>query len=113
MAPEIIEKRPYTGESVDLFSSAIICFILTTGLPPFRQAEVRNPHYHHIFLENWDRYWSLVRRANIIVSDEFRNFIERMLCYNPDNRMNMDEILQHPWMTAETASHDEAVAFMS
>lgn len=45
MAPEILEKRPYRGDAADLFASAIICFILNTGLPPFRRAEVSNPHY--------------------------------------------------------------------
>jgi serine/threonine protein kinase len=112
MAPEIIEKKPYRGEAADLFSSAIICFILTTGLPPFRRAEVSNPHYQHIFLENWTRYWMILRRSNVEVSAEFKDFIEKMLCYKPESRMSMAEVWEHPWITGPTATYEEAVAFM-
>ena len=35
MAPEIHLNLPYSGEAVDLFASAIILFILYSGIPPF------------------------------------------------------------------------------
>jgi serine/threonine protein kinase len=39
MAPEIIFKRPYNGVMVDLFSSAVILFIMVAGHPPFNRAD--------------------------------------------------------------------------
>ena len=38
MAPEIHLRQPYQGRTVDLFSSAIILFIMVTGGFPFVQA---------------------------------------------------------------------------
>ena len=35
MAPEIYLKIDYNGTSVDLFSTAVILFILKSGAPPF------------------------------------------------------------------------------
>ena len=39
MAPEIFAKLPYNGAQVDLFSSAIILFIMVAGHPPFNRAD--------------------------------------------------------------------------
>jgi serine/threonine protein kinase len=38
-APEINECKPYSGEAVDLFASAIVLFIMVSGTPPFMGAE--------------------------------------------------------------------------
>lgn len=41
MAPEIHEKKTYSGEKVDLFALGIILFILMSKNPPFRVADKR------------------------------------------------------------------------
>lgn len=38
MAPEIHLKKPYKGELVDLFASAIILFTMVSQHPPFNSA---------------------------------------------------------------------------
>jgi serine/threonine protein kinase len=53
MAPEIHEKRPYKGEKVDIFSSAICLFIMITGLPPFNEARVDEFYYKFICKKNY------------------------------------------------------------
>jgi serine/threonine protein kinase len=35
MAPEVIEKRPYRGTSVDIFAAGVILFTMVTGTMPF------------------------------------------------------------------------------
>jgi len=39
MAPEIFAKIPYNGAQVDLFSAAVILFIMLAGHPPFNKAD--------------------------------------------------------------------------
>lgn len=51
MAPEIHMRLPYQGEAVDLFSSAIILFIIYSGSPPFSKADSKDPYYR-IFCAN-------------------------------------------------------------
>ena len=38
MAPEIVEKQPYQGMQVDLFSAGVILYIMRTSSPPFVNA---------------------------------------------------------------------------
>ena len=45
MAPEIHLRLPYTGMAVDLFSSAIILFIMYSGAPPFSKADNKDSYY--------------------------------------------------------------------
>jgi len=42
MAPEIHEKKTYSGEKVDIFALGIILFIMMAQNPPFRVADRRN-----------------------------------------------------------------------
>jgi len=39
MAPEIKEGKPYDGRQVDLFSTAVILFIVVQGIFPFKEAK--------------------------------------------------------------------------
>ena len=35
MAPEMIERKPYNGELIDLFATGVILFCMRTNSPPF------------------------------------------------------------------------------
>jgi serine/threonine protein kinase len=35
MAPEIIEGKPYKGNTTDIFAIGVILFIMVTGVMPF------------------------------------------------------------------------------
>lgn len=35
MAPEVLEKRPYRGTSVDIFSAGVVLFTMMTGGIPY------------------------------------------------------------------------------
>jgi serine/threonine protein kinase len=75
MAPEIIERKDYSGEAVDLFALGIICFILVTGKPPFTRADTSRPHYEMIARQQWDRFWHSHRAISKLCSPEFKDFI--------------------------------------
>lgn len=112
MAPEIHEQKPYDGVKVDLFSAAIICFILTTGRPPFMRAEKTNPHYQQIITRNWTSFWrshEIGCRLNL----SFKNLMEQMFAYEPNQRLTMDAMLEHPWMMLETSTLEEVETWLN
>src|SRR5579875_2928906 len=83
MAPEIIIKQPYNGAMVDLFSSAVILFIMVSGHPPFNRADYTSDQfYNKIYINRPDVFWrshcSNKKGGNAYFSEEFKNLITFM-----------------------------------
>jgi serine/threonine protein kinase len=59
-APEVLERRPYRGEQVDVFSMGVILFIMVTGsLPYLGEADREDPLYSLIKSKQHEKYWNL------------------------------------------------------
>ena len=88
LCPEIIENKLYDS-SVDIWALGVLAFELTTGNAPFynkdRQIQYRN-----------------IRHVNIKypehLSAECVDFISRLLQKRPQDRMKLQEALEHPWI---------------
>lgn len=80
-APEICERRPYSGASVDLFALGVIMFILYSGHPPFANAKSGDAHYNHFINENYDAFWAQHQKSKPkdFFSDDFKDLITQML----------------------------------
>lgn len=102
MAPEIHLNQPYTGEAVDLFASAIVLFILVSGHPPFNAAIAKDPYYKALAKEQFDLFWDAHSKtkpgADNFFSPEFKDLINQMVTLDPDNRLDIDGVYNHPWM---------------
>ena len=104
MAPELIEKRPYRGTSVDIFAAGVVLFIMATGTMPFdRSASTFDILYRYIIEKKYDLFWKAWEETNesrnILVVDQSRNLspafkdlIVRMLSYCYSERPSIDEI---------------------
>ena len=57
MAPEIHLRKPYKGDLVDLFASAIILFTMVSQHPPFNTAQPSDPYYKCIAGNRADLFW--------------------------------------------------------
>lgn len=58
MAPEIILRKPYRGESVDLFATGVILFIMVARHPPFNKADPRDDNFYKKIVANrFDLFW--------------------------------------------------------
>lgn len=60
MAPEIKEGKQYNGTQVDLFSFAVILFIIVQGIFPFKEARTEEYFYNLILTGQHDLYWQKV-----------------------------------------------------
>jgi serine/threonine protein kinase len=106
MAPELIQKQPYQGHSVDLFALGIILFILHSGHPPFNQAHIQDPHYKLLSTNRADLFWKQHQNNKVpgFFSEEFKDLITNMLQYNPNSRPSLADIIGHPWMQGPIAT---------
>lgn len=98
MAPEIRSRRMYRGTAVDVWSAAVVLFILITGLPPFNEAQKGDAWYDDLLDGDLEHFWATqpdeVLRA---MTPGARDLISTMLVA-PDERITITEALQHPWL---------------
>jgi hypothetical protein len=57
MAPEIKEGRTYDGRKADIFSAAVVLFILVRGIFPFKEARKEEFFYNFLVEKNYQDYW--------------------------------------------------------
>jgi carbon catabolite-derepressing protein kinase len=62
-APEVLERRHYSGESVDIFSIGVILFVMVTGaLPYLGKASHADPIYTHLWDKDTEAFWNTWQR---------------------------------------------------
>lgn len=109
MAPEILNKQKYSGNSCDLFASAIILFIMVTQRPPHNKASPTDVNYKYIHGNRLDLFWKKYDRYKLNLSEEFTSLINVMMQPTAAHRLSLAEILSHPWMQGETPTHEEVL----
>jgi serine/threonine protein kinase len=57
MAPEIHQRKEYSGVSVDIFAAGKILFVMVAGYFPFDQAIPSDPKYNLIASNRADEFW--------------------------------------------------------
>lgn len=86
-SPEIVAGKNYHGAPSDIWSCGIILFALLTGHLPFDDENIR-------------KLLMKVQNGKFIMpqnlSSEAKDLISRMLKVNPDDRIKINEIINHP-----------------
>ena len=96
MAPEIKKRQNYDGRKVDIFSTAVILFIIVNGIFPFKEATIQDVYYQLIIQGSLEQYWNKVGVTQ--VSWEFKDLMMKMLSPNGSERPSFEQIREHPWM---------------
>ena len=97
MSPEVFANtEPFDGFAIDLWAAGVILYIMLTGFPPYDQASRTDQRFDLIVngrlvdqLRNWD----------IVLSDEVGDLLQCMLVLDPRDRLNLAEVMGHPWVT--------------
>jgi len=102
----------------DIFALGVIIFIMYTGVQPFDVAKQDDSHYEAICLNRQNVFWAAHEaHFGAPFSPEFKDLMTQMLAYQPYLRLNLVEVLMHPFFkqggaTAPTATKDEIKAEM-
>ena len=95
-APEMLNKRPYTGPPADVWSLGVIVFVLTTGRYPFSDDE-----------QNAKKLKEIIDQGHAVVtfppamSPSLISLIRGILVADPERRFTVSDILEHEWLQAD------------
>ena len=117
MAPEIFDYK-YTYydykinlKKTDIWSSGVVLFILSTGLIPWRSTK-RFDKSFRFYQNNKKEYWKYFKEKSSI-SLENIDLLDKIFEIDPNKRISINEILNHPFCSLENMmSSDEVKQYM-
>ncbi|CDH53197.1 camk camkl gin4 protein kinase [Lichtheimia corymbifera JMRC:FSU:9682] len=87
-SPEIVAGMPYNGAASDIWSCGVILYALLTGHLPFDDDNIR-------------QLLKKVKAGKYVMPDNIsrnaQDLIRRILVVDPNKRLNMKQIMAHPW----------------
>lgn len=94
MAPEVVDSAAgYEGDQVDLWSAAVVLFVMLAGCHPWEEPTLRCGHYD-CFVKSRSHSYAPWNRFEAGVKD----LLLRLLRPRPADRLTLDEALAHPWV---------------
>ena len=77
------------------------------GSPPFEKATPKDPYYKTIKDKNYGSFWKAHsrRRPKDFFNEQFKDLFIRMVAYDPNERLKIEEIASHPWVKNPICSH--------
>ncbi|XP_022739323.1 serine/threonine-protein kinase SAPK2-like isoform X2 [Durio zibethinus] len=94
IAPEVLSRKEYDGKIADVWSCGVTLYVMLVGAYPFEDPEdPRN------FRKTIQRILSVHYSIPdyVRVSKECRHLLSRIFVANPEKRITIPEIKQHPW----------------
>ncbi|CAL8115243.1 unnamed protein product [Orchesella dallaii] len=102
VAPEILAETGY-GLKVDIWALGVIVYVLLCGYPPFVSSTGDQEDLFDMILsgdfEFHHEHWETV-------SSDAKDIISRMIEADSDARLTADEVLQHPWLAANSEERE-------
>ncbi|KAL4151038.1 hypothetical protein PRNP1_010424 [Phytophthora ramorum] len=99
LPPEIVEKKLY-DKSVDVWTLGILMFEFLTGDPPF---ETKNIEEVLNINETYRRITHVDLKFPSYVSAEAQDLLVKILRYDPQQRIPLERVLEHPWVVQHCA----------
>ena len=93
VAPEVL-KQKYYGREVDIWSIGIITYLLLCGCLPFDDEKSEKEIVRQTIEDPVPYYPKLWKK----LSEEAKSFVEGCLKKNPEERMNIKDVLEHEWI---------------
>lgn len=101
VAPEVLKRGGYNGQQADVWSVGVILFVILAGFLPFEEASTA-ALFQKILSASYD--------TPAHFSPSVRHLLSRILVTDPSQRITIEGIKHHPWITGSPFNADEAHA---
>lgn len=91
-SPEMLSGKPYHGITTDLWSSGIVLYSMLVGSLPFDDQEL-HALYEQIKIGKF--------YIPSTLSLEAIDFLKRLLMVDPEKRITLEQVKEHPWFNME------------
>ncbi|URD79920.1 serine threonine-protein kinase [Musa troglodytarum] len=94
IAPEVLSRREYDGKTADVWSCGVTLYVMLVGAYPFE-----DPDDPRNFRKTIGRIVSVQYKIPEYVhtSQDCRQILSRIFVANPEKRITISEIRNHPW----------------
>jgi len=110
-APELVLNAKYSN-MCDVFALGVCLFVMLLARQPFRTASSDDQWYKCIATQNYKQYWkshdsSSKSQHGFVLSQNAKDMLHKLLCYQPRARITIENALKHPWMTQKLFTDKE------
>ncbi len=92
-----------------MFAAGVILFVMLVGGSPFSKALKSDTFYSFIITKQYDKFWKDFekRRGKNFFDPKFKDLFEKMVAYDPNERLSIPQIAQHPWINGDIVDYKE------
>ena len=98
MAPEIYARQPFDGHAVDLWSVAVMLFMMVTGSDAWEVPSRVNNIFTDLTSGQMHRH---LAGPVFGLTPEILDLLGKMMFFDPTDRLSLEQIIQHEWMHGE------------
>ncbi|KAF8632479.1 hypothetical protein AX17_004829 [Amanita inopinata Kibby_2008] len=108
VAPELNTDEPYRAEPVDVWGMGVILFTLLAGNTPWDEPTKRSPEFRRYLTGDIfnDIPWNRIGQTAL-------SLICGMLAIDPEERVSLADVFQHPWCIRPSQLENEGVATLA
>lgn len=105
VAPEVLKSTRKYSKNIDLWSAGVLLYVCLVGFPPFSD-ELGPPNMREQILAAKYAFFSPYFDP---IDDLALDLITKLLVIDPDQRLNIQEAIGHPWFNQDSSAHLDTV----
>jgi len=113
-APEVKNGLCGNLRAADVYSAAVVLFIMVCGHPPYlehsKEGEAEYDAFYRLYRKNAGRFWEVhAKHKNNpdFFSEDFKELVNHMLKEEPRERASIEDIQKTKWYTGPVLSKEE------
>ena len=107
---ELYGNQGYDGEAADIWSTAVILFVMLTGRPPFLRPLDKT---YGSDLRRCKHYINILKgKGYNDISTTASDLLKHLFIPNPKGRLNIKQIKKHIWLQTNTPSQETVINLM-